>query len=40
MVRVSDDIGGSSSRRRGGVVAKSAVVTEGTIYQPLRSGRI
>ena len=26
VVRVSDDLGGSSSRGRGGVVAKSAVV--------------
>ena len=26
VVRVSDDLGGNSSRRRGGVVAKSAVV--------------
>ena len=26
LVRVSDDLGGSSSRGRGGVVAKSAVI--------------
>ena len=29
MVRVSDDLNGSSSHGRGGVVAKSAVVTAG-----------
>ena len=31
VVRVSDDIGGCSSRGRGGVVAKSAVVTVGGV---------
>ena len=31
MVRVSDDLGGSSSRGQGGVVAKSAVVTAGGV---------
>ena len=31
VVRVSDDLGGSSSRGRGGVVAKSAVVTAGGV---------
>ena len=29
MVRLSGDLGGSSSRGRGGVVAKSALVTTG-----------
>ena len=31
VVRVSDDLGGSSSRGRGSVVAKSAVVTAGGV---------
>ena len=31
MVRVSDDLGGSSSRGQGGIVAKSAVVTAGGV---------
>ena len=31
VVRVTDDLGGSSSRRRGGVIAKSAVVTAGDV---------
>ena len=30
-IRVSDDLGGSSSRGRGAVVAKSAVITEGGV---------
>ena len=31
VVRVSDDLGGSSSRGRGGMIAKSAVVTAGGV---------
>ena len=37
MVRVSDDLGGSSCRGRGGVVAKSAVVTVGGVSK-IRQG--
>ena len=33
VVRVSDDLGGCSSRGRGGVVAKSAVVTAGDVFR-------
>ena len=33
MVRVPDDLGGSSTRGRGSVVAKSAVVTAGDVFR-------
>ena len=33
MVRIPDDLGGSCSRGRGGVVAKSAVVTAGDMFR-------
>ena len=33
VVRVPDDLGGSSSCERGGIVAKSAVVTAGDVFR-------